>query len=657
MSGPTPRERDEESSRDGERFTDYALCNGYYVRTEYDYKLPDGTLLYQTCRYDPAAGKTANKKFLRRRPDPNYKEEFPHLARENDKWLFGTGDRLAIYNWPAIVKADPKLPVFVTEGEKNAEDLIKLSHLATTVASHKWTLECAGALAGRELFILEDNDESGRKNAVQAYKELSKVAGSVRIVTAAHLWKFLTATPDPPPPRKPGMDPVRPVDPNNPPSGSDISDWLACKGDPKQLVKICRKVPAEGVINFASHSFPDEKSLPPYEWLYGRHLLRGEVSMTCASGGTGKSALSIVEALAQASGRDLLGINVPKPIRVGVINLEDDSNTMNKRVAAAMKYYKLKPSDIGGRLFMLGKEEVVVRIAKSEHFAVQIVEPQVQGLINIIRERKIDIISIDLFVLTHGVNENDNSAIRDVVKAYDRVAFEAQCSVHLWHHNRKANGAETSTDSVRGASSFVDACRSVRMLERMSAEEALKHDIKLPNEHFREFSGKRNFAPPEGEGFWYKTESVELDNGGPLFGDEIVVVTPWIHPNKNAANDLSPGTINMIKAAVTEGQWRDSIQAAMWVGRAIAPIIENDNKAVLKTIIDRLMRSGDLKRVRGKDKNSDDRWFVVVGEGARNAEATAPTPKPNGHDTGERANSDELSRTSEGAGRSKGTEL
>jgi hypothetical protein len=506
------------------------------------------------------------------------------------------------------------------------------------------------ALTGRELFILEDNDESGHEIAAKAYKELSKVAKSARIITAAHLWKFLPATPDPLPRRKPGEPQIRPVDPNKPPSGCDISDWLACKGNPKQLVEICREVLAEGVINFTPHNFPDEKSLPPYEWLYGRHLLRGEVSMTCASGGTGKSALSIVEALAQTSGRDLLGINVPKPIRVGLINLEDDRNTMNKRVAAVMKHFKLKPSDIDGRLFMLGKEEVAVRIAKSEHFAVQIVELQVQGLINIIRELKIDILSIDPFVLTHGVNENDNSAIRDVVKAYDRVAFEARCSVHLWHHNRKANGAETSTDSVRGASSFVDACRSVRMLERMSAEEAVEHDIKVPNEHFREFSGKRNFAPPEGEGFWYKTESVELDNGGPLFGDGIVVVTPWIHPNKNASNDLSPGTINMIKSAVTEGQWRDSIQAAMWVGRAIAPIIKNDNKAVLKTIIERLMRSGDLKRVRGKDKNSDDRWFVVVGEGAGDAEATAPNPKANGHDTGERANSDELSRTSEGRG-------
>jgi hypothetical protein len=116
MSGPTPRERDEESSRDGEWFSDWQLRHTGYVCTEYDYKLPDGTLLYQTCRYDPGAGKTANKTFLRRRPNPK---------NDGVEWVVGTGDRLIIYNWPAIVKADPKLPVFVTEGEKNAEDLAK----------------------------------------------------------------------------------------------------------------------------------------------------------------------------------------------------------------------------------------------------------------------------------------------------------------------------------------------------------------------------------------------------------------------------------------------------------------------------------------------------------------------------------------------------
>jgi RecA-family ATPase len=48
------------------------------------------------------------------------------------------------------------------------------------------------------------------------------------------------------------------------------------------------------------------------DWIYGKHLLRGIVSMTIASGAVGKTSLKIVEALALATGRNLLGHDVPK---------------------------------------------------------------------------------------------------------------------------------------------------------------------------------------------------------------------------------------------------------------------------------------------------------------------------------------------------------
>ena len=50
-----------------------------------------------------------------------------------------------------------------------------------------------------------------------------------------------------------------------------------------------------------------------------------------------------------------------------LINLEDKRNTMNKRIAAAMKHHKLKKEDIGGRLFVLAKGEIKIKIAKQLH--------------------------------------------------------------------------------------------------------------------------------------------------------------------------------------------------------------------------------------------------------------------------------------------------
>jgi RecA-family ATPase len=52
--------------------------------------------------------------------------------------------------------------------------------------------------------------------------------------------------------------------------------------------------------------FRPPETLPRRQWLYGRHYIRRFVSGTVATGGMGKSALALVEALAMATGRDLL---------------------------------------------------------------------------------------------------------------------------------------------------------------------------------------------------------------------------------------------------------------------------------------------------------------------------------------------------------------
>src|SRR5262249_55680976 len=146
--------------------------------------------------------------------------------------------------------------------------------------------------------------------------------------------------------------------------GDDVQDWIKLGGDPKQLLDICRKVPAEGIITAKPYQFPAEADIPAWLWLYGRHLLRSEVAGTAAMGGTGKSTLSIAEALAMASGRVLLGQEVPRPLRVVLINLEDTRNTMDKRIAAVMRHYGLTPGDIGDRLTVIGKGEIKIKVAR-----------------------------------------------------------------------------------------------------------------------------------------------------------------------------------------------------------------------------------------------------------------------------------------------------
>ena len=80
----------------------------------------------------------------------------------------------------------------------------------------------------------------------------------------------------------------------------------------------------------------------PWQWLYGRHLLRGEVPDR--RHGRHRKKLAVDRrSLAMASCRPLLGEEVPAPLRVVLVNLEDTRNTMDKRIAAIIRQYGLTP--------------------------------------------------------------------------------------------------------------------------------------------------------------------------------------------------------------------------------------------------------------------------------------------------------------------------
>jgi AAA domain-containing protein len=374
-------------------------------------------------------------------------------------------------------------------------------------------------------------------------------------------------------------------------------------------------------ITAAPYTFPSEASIPQYDWLLGRHLLRGEVCGTAAMGGTGKSSLAIVEALAMTSGKQLTHDAVPRePIRVVLINLEDKQNTMDKRIAAAMRHYKLCKEDIGDRLIVLGKGEIKIKIAVQVKAGdVWRNQEIIDALIELMTKHKADVLSIDSFIRTHSVAENDNSAIEEVVECFEEIAVAANCAVHLWHHTRKSGGQGVSVESARGAQAFIDACRAVRILETMTSEEAKK--LKIPNRrpYFRAFNGKLNFALATDESQWLVTASVRIDNGPAnaggvyLLGDNLGVAECWQHPGTVEA-DLSEANVEAIKQLVGAAAWREDTRASMWVGKAIAQVLSldpEDDAALIKTTLKRLIEMGALKREPGRDKNREARVFIV----------------------------------------------
>ena len=292
-------------------------------------------------------------------------------------------------------------------------------------------------------------------------------------------------------------------------------------------------------------------------------------------GGTGKSNLAIVEALAMTSGRQLLHDTVREaaPVRVVLINLEDKRNRMAKRIAAAMRQYKLTKEDIGDRLIVIARGEISIRVAFiSKKGNLLRDDAIIEQLTNFMIEKEADVLSIDSFIRTHGINENDNSAIQKVVAASD-----AKCAVHLWHHSRKMGGEEATVEAARGAMAFIDACRSVRILETMQRKvwedlKKLAPDMSAHRYYFQAFNGKSNFAPPSEEADWFQYVSVELNNKDPRFfddeGDHVGVVTPWYYPHLKIPPITDADITRALEAIKVGGPWRADQRAKKepWVG-------------------------------------------------------------------------------------------
>jgi len=75
------------------------------------------------------------------------------------------------YRLPELLAADPAIPIYVVEGEKDADRLASLGFVATTTSggsNGKWAPELSGPFAGRTVYIIPDNDDPGEKYAQRA---------------------------------------------------------------------------------------------------------------------------------------------------------------------------------------------------------------------------------------------------------------------------------------------------------------------------------------------------------------------------------------------------------------------------------------------------------------------------------------------------------
>lgn len=160
--------------------------------------------------YRAADGSPAYRKI--RQGDGSQKSFYFQRQASNGEWRNGLGKtpRL-LYRLPELRQEQR---VYYTEGEKDVETLVEAGLVATTSGgSDDWRIEFATEFRDKDVIVLFDNDEPGRRHARRVSEAIHRIARTVKVFEL------------------PGL-----------PVGGDVTDWLAMGhtvGELEQLVKAC----------------------------------------------------------------------------------------------------------------------------------------------------------------------------------------------------------------------------------------------------------------------------------------------------------------------------------------------------------------------------------------------------------------------------------
>jgi len=373
------------------------------------------------------------------------------------------------------------------------------------------------------------------------------------------------------------------------------------------------KAPADEITPPTAYVRRDVSTIPPRPWVYGNHLQRRTASATAAPGAVGKTSLVVAENVAMASGRPLLGVNVPEPVTVWLINLEENRDELDRRMEATLQHHGVDFAEIEGRFFMDGAETELC-IATQVKNEAMIVQPVSEALIKHIQENNIDHLSVDPFVSSHRVAENDNGAIDMVAKEWARIARECNVSIELVHHTRKGNGNTLTSDDMRGGSALLNACRDGRILNKATLEQRREIGVDVTvdrSTYFTVTGDKPNYSTGTSAA-WYRTVGVDIGNG-----DWVATVEAYQPPD--AFDGISADDTLAVQRAVDAlDDPRENAQAAGWVGHTIAEVLGLDmpkDKGRVKTLLKSWMASGVFEKDYRRDESKGkDVPIVVVGE-------------------------------------------
>jgi hypothetical protein len=348
----------------------------------------------------------------------------------------------------------------------------------------------------------------------------------------------------------------------------------------------------------------DDWNVSPRGWLLANIFCREFVSSLLGDGGVGKTALRYVQYLALATGKPLTGEHVFIRSRVLLISLEDGLDELRRRIKAACLYHHIDQRELDDWLYYIALGARDGKLMILDRRGRPIPDSLATSLEYEIVKTRADLVTLDPFVKTHGVDENNNSAIDEVVQILTDMAGRRRVAVDIPHHMAKGLADPGNANRGRGASAMKDAARLVYTLTAMTTEEAKFLGVDEGERRFlvRMDGGKVNIAPPTIEATWFRLVGVPLGNQNEVYvnGDKVQTVERWTPPD--IWRDMSVPTIHKILDAIEAGlpngdRYSDSAAART---RAAWPLIvehcPDKTEGQAAQIIAKWLKSGLLVR-------------------------------------------------------------
>ena len=238
--------------------------------------------------------------------------------------------------------------VFLGEGEKDVDTLKGLGMAAVSLpdgAKSKWRTEYGRALEGREVVLIQDNDDAGKAFAQMVAGELRGRASSIKVLDLSACWPDIPEHGD-------FTDLVTRFGPGSAlravqTLAQDAPEWTPPPAEEDPLLSLFK--PLEG--------FPEEEA----KWLVPGWIPEAQITLIAADGGIGKTTLwcHIIAALSSGTSciLDPPGFTRP-PMKVTFLTTEDSVRKKLRkklRLAGANMQNIITPDFVGDTSGLLHK--------------------------------------------------------------------------------------------------------------------------------------------------------------------------------------------------------------------------------------------------------------------------------------------------------------